>query len=244
MISQLPENLLSLHEGEEFLRHKALELVATDERLHLHLRIIEAAMDLADTLRQVPNEDEDLKIIRLMGMRMFNALAASLKLALSGYSQNSALIMRDILETVFLTDFFGHEPAAVSRWRLADRKSRMKDFSPIRVRESLDARDGHVKRKRAEMYEMLSELAAHPTMQSAEMLRPTKGGSAVIGPFVEATSLEAVLSELGRLAVQVGEVLSGFVPLDFRKGQGVLSRFSSLKSMWLQEFYPKPPAAS
>ena len=240
MSSQLPENLLNLHDGEEALRQKALELVVADKRLQLHLRVAEAAMDLAVTLRQSPNEDEDFKVIKLMGMRMFNALAASLKLALSGYSQNSALIMRDVLETIFLVDFFGHEHAAVTRWRLADRKGRMKEFSPIRIREALDARDGNIKRKRAEIYEMFSEFASHPTMQSAEMLRPVKGGNAVIGPFIEPTCLDAVLSELGRLAVQVGEVLGIFVPPDFSNGQSVLLRFARTKSDWLLEFYPRP----
>ena len=115
MTSKLPENLLSLYEGEEVLRQKALELVMADKRLQLHLSVVEAAMDFADTLRQASNDDEDSKVIKLMGMRMFNALAASLKLALSGYGQNSALIMRDILETVFLVDFFGHDRAAVAR---------------------------------------------------------------------------------------------------------------------------------
>jgi hypothetical protein len=32
------------------------------------------------------------------------------------------------------------------------------------------------------------------------MMRPQKDGDAVIGPFMEATSLEAVISEMGRLA--------------------------------------------
>ena len=240
MTTQFPENLLSLYEGEEGLRQKALALVVANKRLQLHLSVMEAAMDLADTLRQAPNEDEDFKVIKLMGMRMFNALAASLKLALSGYGQNSALIMRDILETVFLVDFFGHDRAAVTRWRLADRKGRMKVFSPIRIREALDTRDGNIKKKRAEKYEMFSELAAHPTMQSAEMMRPVKGGNAVIGPFVEPTSFDAVLSELGWLAVEVGVVLGVFAPPDFNKSQGVMLRFANIKGMWLLEFYPKP----
>lgn len=240
MTSQIPENLLSLYAGEQLLRQKALELVAADKRLQLHLRSVEAAMDVADILRQSSQDDEDSKVIKVMGMRMFNALGASVKLALSGYGQNSALIMRDILETVFLVDFFGHDRSAIARWRLADRKGRMKEFSPIRVREALDARDGHTTKKRAQIYEMFSELASHPTMQSAEMMRPTKGGNAVIGPFIEATSLDAVLSDLGRLAIQVGEVLGACVPADFTAGLGVHARFTDAKIAWLSEFYPKP----
>jgi len=87
----IPPNLASLHAGEEFLRSKAIGLVAADERLKLHLGITEATMDLVDILRQFDTTDEDLKVIQLLGMRTFNAFGASVKLALSGYSQNSAL---------------------------------------------------------------------------------------------------------------------------------------------------------
>jgi hypothetical protein len=243
MISPLPENLLTLYGAEEALRKHALDLVEADRRLQLHLLVVEAAMDLADSLRQFPTADEDMKVIQLMGIRMFNALATSLKLALSGYSQNSALIMRDILETVFLVDFFGHQRAAIPQWRFADRKQRMREFSPIRIREALDARDGNTGKKRAALYELFSELAAHPSMQSAEMLRPIPAGNAVIGPFLEPTHLDAVLLELGRLAVQVGEVLGAFVPPNFDTGKGVFLRFVGAKASWLQEFYPIPLAA-
>ena len=102
----ISENLQSLHIQEEKLHGKAVELVTNDKKLALHLSVIERAMDLADLLRQVPIEDEDTKVIEMLGMRMFNAFGASVKLGLSGYGQNSALIMRDILETVFLLDLF------------------------------------------------------------------------------------------------------------------------------------------
>lgn len=241
--SAIPENIENLHEGEEELRLKAVGLVEGDERLRLHLTIVERAMDLADLLRQFETDDEDLKVIQILGMRMFNAFGASLKLALSGYNQNSALIMRDILETVFLVNLFGGEPKLIERWRLADKKARMKQFSPLKVREALDARDGFTSLKRAEMYELFSELAGHPTMKSAWMMRPQKDGDAVIGPFIEKTALEAVLSEMGRLAVQVGEALNGFFPSNHSLAARVA--FAQIKMEWIATFYPdaaKPSA--
>ena len=62
---------------------------------------------------------------------------------------------------------------------------------------------------------MFSELAAHPTMKSAFMMRPQRDGDAVIGPFVETTTLEAVVSEMGRLAIQVDEQLNLSFPADW-----------------------------
>jgi len=116
----IPDNLRSLHAQEEFLRDRTLGLVAGDAHLALHLRAVENAMDLADLLRQVPTEDEDMKVVQALGMRTFNAFGASLKLALSGYGQNSALIMRDILETVFLLSLFRGDLTRIERWRCAD----------------------------------------------------------------------------------------------------------------------------
>ena len=241
----IPENLRTLHAQEELLRDRALEVVAADRRPELHVGVVENAMNLADLLRQVPTEDEDMKVIQVLGMRTFNAFGASLKLALSGYSQNSALIMRDILETVFLLSLFSGDRTLIARWRLADDKTRKRDFSPVAVRIALDGRDGFEGRKREEIYRMFCELAAHPTMKSAYMMRPQRDGDAVIGPFIAADSLEAVLSEMGRLAIQVGEVLDQFFPETWADVRPAREDYARARLEWFAVFYPpKPPAAA
>ncbi len=239
----IPENLRSLHGIEEELRREATALVEGDNRFALHLSVIEHAMDLADLLRQFPTDDEDMKVVQMLGMRIFNAFGASVKLALSGYVQNSALIMRDILETVFLLNLFKGDRTAIERWRFADKKERMKNFSPVRVREALDARDGFHSKKRAALYELFSELAGHPTMKSVAMMRPQKGGDAVIGPFIEASSLEAVLSEMGQLGVQVGEILNAFFPETWSNALAGRVAFARVKRHWLDTFWPPGSAA-
>jgi hypothetical protein len=240
----IPDKLAGLHIGEEKLRIKALELIAANPQLSLHVAAVEQAMDLADLLRQYKTKDEDLRVIQMLAMRTFNAFGASMKLALSGYVQNSALIMRDILETVFLIDLFYGERALIEIWRFADKKARLKDFRPVSVREALDKRDGFTSRKRAEIYEMFSELAGHSTMKSVAMMRPQKGGDAVIGPFMEATTLDAGLSEMGRLAIQVGEQLNAFFPADWTGDIPARLTFAKTKQQWMATFYPKPSASS
>src|SRR5712692_594359 len=113
----IPQKLAGLHGAEGQLRQKACSIIADDPRLQLHLAVTEAAMDLADTLRQFNSSDEDLKVAVVLGMRTFNALAASIKLTLSGYHQNSALILRDVMETVYLLDLFAGDPSLIERWR-------------------------------------------------------------------------------------------------------------------------------
>ena len=234
----IPANLELLHNGEQQLRTKALGIISGDERLRLHLALIEAVMNLADLFRQFETADEDLKVAQFLGMRTFNAFGASLKLALSGYHQNSALILRDVLETIFLLDMFAGDRSQIERWRFADRKARMKYFSPVKVRQQLDTRDGFTSKKRASLYELFSELAGHPNMNSTLMMRPQKDGDAVIGPFMESTTLFAGISEMGRLAVQFGEVLVLFVPTDWNAGLSCRLAFAQLKRDWVSTFYP------
>ena len=236
--------LRGLFGEEERLRREAELIVTRNAKLQLHLSAIENAMNVAYVLRQYSTDDEDIKVIQVLGMRTFNAFGASAKLGLSGYSQNSALIMRDILETVFLLDLFWDDRASIERWRAADKRERMREFSPLRVREALDARDGFKGKKRAEIYEFLSELAAHPTMKSVFMMRPQQGGDAVIGPFIEPATLEAVLAELGRLAIQAGEVLNQFFPETWDYALPAREEFAETKLQWMREFHAAPAAAN
>ena len=55
-------------------------MIAVDPRLQLHLAVTEATMDMADRLRQFNSNDENLKVAVILGMRTFNAFAASIKL--------------------------------------------------------------------------------------------------------------------------------------------------------------------
>ncbi len=194
-------------------------------------------MDLCDVYRQIETDDEDEKVVQLLSMRVFNAFGASLKLALSGYSQNSALIMRDILETVFLVDMFRKDSTAIKRWREASSSREKDEFRPVNVRKFLDNHDGFTTRKREQVYKMFSELAGHPSMQSMHMMRPVKGGDSVIGPFMEFSVLQAVLSEMGRLAVQVGEIVDSFFLDDFDQATASRTAFAEHKAQWIKAFY-------
>lgn len=234
--ASIPENLELLHTGEEQLRAKAIELVAADEKLLLHLHVSERAMDVLDYFRQMPTEDEDLKVVQMLGMRQFNALASSIKLLFSGYTQNSAMIMRDILETVFLIDLFNRDRPAITRWRMASKKERFQEFRPVKVREFLDDQDGFTNKRRAALYDMFSELAGHPSMAGVAMLRP-KNMDARNGPFLDSTALEAALSEMGRLATQVGMNVDPFFLSDWSKADPARMAFAQKKDEWFTRFY-------
>ena len=138
---------------------------------------------------------------------------------------------------MFLTDYFRTERSAIETWRMADRTTRLRDFKPVKIRQMLDQRDGFTTKKRAELYEMFSELAAHASMAGIQMLRP-KGDDIYIGPFFDVTALHATICEMGRLSAQIGEVTGSFVPAEWPLGKTALTAFNQTKIAWLKRFYP------
>lgn len=217
------------------MREKATLAILNDSEVLLHLDAIERAMSLAKVVVDYPTGDEDFKVIKMLSIRMFNAFGASLKLILSGYHQNGALVMRDTLETLFLMDLFRTDSSSIQHWRFADKKQMKEMFSPLAVRKTLDKRDGLNTMKRAETYKMFSELAAHPNMHSQHMLKAEKGGDIVMGPFMEFSSLKSGISELGRLAIQSGEIMNAFLPGNWNP-EDVCTSFAWIKQKWIQAF--------
>jgi hypothetical protein len=233
---KFPNNLNGLYKQEQALREKAVTMLQSRSEFSLHLDVIERAMSLAKVVVDYPTDDEDFKVIKMLSIRMFNAFGASLELMLTGYHQNSGLIMRDILETVFLMDLFATDPTEIERWRFADEKMQREKFSPVAVRKALDRRDGCHSKKREELYKMFSKLAAHPNMHSQHMLLPEKGGDITMGPFMEVTTLQAGLGELGKLAVQTGEIMDVLLHKEWNPEE-VRTSFKFIKKKWIEKFY-------
>src|SRR5262245_5546806 len=111
----------------------------------------------------------------MLGIRLFNGAAAVLKLCLSGYYQTAALQARDLLETAFLLDLFTADAALIAVWRADSNDAR---FRPVRVRMTLDDRDGFRERKREQAYKLLCELAGHPNEKGFRLLTGKAGGDA------------------------------------------------------------------
>ena len=233
------DNLSALYSEEEELRLKALGLVARDSQLQLHVSLTGHAMNLADQFRKFPNDDEDLKAIQMLGMRTFTAFGSSLKLALSGYGQDSVLIMRLIMEIVFLLELLDGERSMIQRWRCADEKEGWKRFRPKAVRTVLDNRSRFKGKKRGQHYELFSELAGHPTMKSVAMMRPRRDGDAEGRSFVEEGVLREVLFEMARLALQFGAILDHFFFNTWVDGQQARTDFRRARERWLAVWDPR-----
>jgi hypothetical protein len=97
------DNLTSLHEHEEKLRAGSLAAIEANATLSDHWNLVAEAMNAiyAFTHDHVHGSENELTL-QYLGIRLFNAARASVKLALSGYYQKAFDHERDVIETYFL----------------------------------------------------------------------------------------------------------------------------------------------
>jgi len=237
-----PENFHLLHEGEEGVRQLSVAAISVDTALSLHAGAIEAAMTALDHFtRGYQTEDQDQLIIQLLGIRLFNGAAATLKQLLSGYYQVTVSSIRDVLETANLVDYFTIDPSLISKWRAADDKERWKRFKPAVVRDALSRRDGgNSKKNRDSIYSALSGYGTHPSPQGFRMLRREPNGPAQIGPFFELSTLKALMAELAKTVAPSGmHVIRHFenrTQLDHLTAIGYLD----MSDKWSAHFFGTP----
>ena len=183
------------HRHEEKLRQESMALIAADPELSRRLEMIQKAMALifGYTIDHT-SRSEDEATMQLLGIRLFNAAASGVKLALSGYYQTAFHQARDIMETGFLLDYFRTSPEQRAVWKRSDRKMRHELFDPVKIGIALGERDGDPRKRRAEEYNKLSELASHATFRGFSLT--TRGGFGELGPFVERANLMAWLEEM------------------------------------------------
>lgn len=104
------------------------------------------------------NLEKNEQIVNLMlYSRIFNHLETAWQLLLFGYYVESVIIIRSMVETIWLTEYIVKFPDKANDW-LAGR-----EIKPGIVRNSLDN-----KKERAEIYDVLCRFAAHPTLDSID----------------------------------------------------------------------------
>lgn len=200
-----PQNFDLLAAGEDKIRELSKTAIEASDDLSLHARMIERAMNMLDYMsKRHPHADEDDLVLQMLAARLFNSGSSAMRLMMSGYYQSAVMVMRDILETTFLLDYFHSNPGQIALWRGCDEKKRHREFGAMKVRVALDDRDGFTERKREAAYNLLCQLGTHPTYAGFQMLQ-SKGSNLVnVGPFFEASSMDAVLSELAKTMMQAG----------------------------------------
>ena len=195
IIPELPDKLKNLSKREEEIENDSIVLLKSDAISDKRLTAYEDAMDVVfSLLNDHKNRSDDELTIQYIGIRLFNALAVSLRLMLSGYYQISFAIQRDMLEVAFLLDYFLYCPEKIVEWKNSTNDERIDKYSPGNIRKILDDRDGLVNKRRKKKYGLFCEYAAHVSYPGMKLVAPKNLGE--IGPFFDEKFLKNCFAEL------------------------------------------------
>ncbi|MEI7872305.1 MAG: hypothetical protein WCK95_09305 [Alphaproteobacteria bacterium] len=237
------DNLLTLQAEEDRIRSISLAHIRQHEDLGLHADAIEAAMSVIEHFTAGwLTADLDELTIQHLGIRLFNAAASAWRLLLCGYYQNSTAQLRDLLETAFLLDYLGTAPGLVATWRDARSAADRDQFRPVKIRESLDTRDGFKERKRADHYRLLSTYASHPNPLGFAMLRPAGTTLAKVGPFFDESALKAVLEEAGKAVLPAAVNYVPYFELRTPTDMETRHHFYAVADRWFRAGYGIAPS--
>jgi hypothetical protein len=190
------DNLHSLHRHEEDLRAKSLGVIEKDAALNDHWTMVSEALNVIYAFAHDHAHQNDNELtLQLLGIRLFNAASASVKLAMSGYYQKAFDQVRDILETSFLVDYLTTYPDKIVEWKAADKKTRVSKFGPGFIRNALDKRDGYTSGARKKIYDLISEHASHASYPGFRLVMNAEN-LGEIGPFFDEVKLKSWLEEL------------------------------------------------
>lgn len=193
------DNLTSLHQLEERLREQSLAAIAADPALTDHWTFVAETMNAiyAFTHDHEHGSENELTL-QYLGVRLFNAAGASVKLALSGYYQKAFHQVRDILETSFLVDYLTTYPEKIEEWRSADKKKRIAHFGAGFIRNALDKRDDYTTGGRKSAYDLISEAASHASYSGVSLTISGPDNMVQVGPFFDQKKLTVWLQEMAK----------------------------------------------
>lgn len=155
------------------------------------------AQTLLATLQPYDNDGEEELTIKYIGTRVFNHVMVAYRCTLSGYYQASYAMQRDLLEIMFLGDFFRSFPEKINEWKAASNEERIKNFSPSALYTALDKRDNFNEKKRKAQYQQYCEYASHVSFQGFSLLT-NQNNQVEIGPFYDEKKLINTLHDLCR----------------------------------------------
>lgn len=144
-------------------------------------------------------EGHRLVVIQTLGIRILNSIGAADELLAQGYFQQTAILVRDIMECSFLLDLFSRLPEHLQPWIDLGLDAGKKDYSPIKVRKMLEGLDGPEAAVRQQLYGFYSAHGTHPNSKGIIFIAPEN--AVEIGPFADERRLVGLTGDITRMSI-------------------------------------------
>lgn len=135
------------------------------------LQSVEISFDIFENFLKIPFRKNDVTAIaiREMVLRSHKTLQIATLSALAGIEIPTISLLRDLIEIEFLLRYFIINPTEVSTWWHADRETRIKKYSPAKLRKAITKKFPELKKPMEDDYFGHCEIAAHPTPKSLKL---------------------------------------------------------------------------
>jgi len=235
----LPPSIAHMGEEEDTMRDMALSWIAQDVDLSIHMGMITLCLDTASRAAHQAITTFDGRTLQLLAFRVFNSMAASLRLTTHGYFQSAGMVWRDLYETGWLVSYLHTYPEKIAIWsHEKDRKIR-KEFEPHNIRKALNARDKFAHDHRSKIYWDLCGHASHPSFAGLYLLGPP-GQDPNCGAFMEMAALSRTLEGLVEACTICAANVSALVDLADDESSSALGRFYIATNEWNASFHGVP----
>ncbi len=217
------------------MRPQNLALIESDANRREHFKLVGEAMSVLHgfTRDHVHKSDDELTV-QLLGIRVLNSAAVSIKLALSGYYQAAFVHVRDILETAFLLDYMLSNREKIAVWKVADKRRLKTEFGPFVIRKALDERDGNKEGNRGKIYAALSEFATHVTYRGFQLTTMDDLGE--IGGFVDEKQLTAWVEEMAKHLGNCAMMYSAHFEVDKPELEALRAHYDGVIKGWIRKY--------
>jgi hypothetical protein len=227
------DNLTSLHKHEEDIRAQSLAEIQAKSHLTDHWSVVAEAMNVVYAFTHDHEHGSDNELtLQYLGIRLFNAAGAAIKLVMSGYYQKAFDQVRDIIETYFLVDYLTTYPQKIPEWKAADKKKRMADFGAGKIRNALDQRDGFTTGERSKIYSMISEYASHASYPGITLTTTGPARMAQVGPFFDKDKLSLWLFEIAMRLSHAAVILASNPEGDDRVLLATRQHYLTVANAW------------
>jgi len=171
--------------------------------------IIEISFDILELFLTIPfRKNETLAVaFREIVLRSHRTLQAVTLNATAGLEIPTMSFLRDLIEIEFLLRYFLINPSEVPKWWQASRETRLRKYSPSKLRAGISKKFPKLKKPMEDDYFGHCEIASHPTPESLKLQSEFKDNPLLL-PSKDLTFVWICLMEVSFHAQRVAELVA------------------------------------
>jgi len=151
-------------------------------------------------------------LLEALSGRIYNLAVSAYHLSMIGLYDEALSLIRSIGEIANLISLSTVDKAAFSGWITSDKNTRMRKYSPAKIRKALEDKGGVIMADQ-NWYSEFCERYTHVTPQTIPNLH-SQEGLGFVGGIHDSNGLEKVLGELSTIVSAVSIYISKYAELD------------------------------